>query len=202
MLKELVIAIQAYFRAHQFIVKHKLWKWILIPGFIYMLMFMTGIWLFWNSSTTFLDWLFNVVGIKNWLDAMNNSFLNYLFITGTIIVRLILLFFYFSLFKFLFLIIGSPVFAYLSEKTESIIDGVDHPFSMQQLLTDIWRAVRLASDDARHSRRCKLPRPLPLKPHRGRAGICRAAGQRSHELRRENFTPRQSRLHLCRLSFA
>ena len=144
MLKELVIAIQAYFRAHQFIVKHKLWKWIFIPGFIYMLMFMTGIWLFWNSSANFLDWLFNVVGIKSWLDSMNNSFLNYLFITGTIIVRLILLFFYFSLFKFLFLIIGSPVFAYLSEKTESLIEGVDHPFSMQQLLSDIWRAVRLA----------------------------------------------------------
>lgn len=109
-----------------------------------MLMFMTGIWLFWNSSANFLDWLFNVVGIKNWLDSMDNSFLNYLFITGTVIVRLIFLFFYFSLFKFLFLIVGSPVFAYLSEKTESIIEGVDHPFSMQQLLSDIWRAIRLA----------------------------------------------------------
>ncbi len=109
-----------------------------------MLMFMAGMWLFWNSSTDFLDWLFNVVGIKSWLDSMNNSFLNYLFITGTIIVRLILLFFYFSLFKFLFLIAGSPVFAYLSEKTESIIDGKEYPFNMKQLLTDIMRAVRLA----------------------------------------------------------
>lgn len=144
LLKELVIAIQAYFRAHQFIVKHKLWKWIFIPGFIYMLMFMAGIWLFWSSSTDFLDWLFNVVGIKSWLDSMNNSFINYLFITGTIIVRLILLFFYFSLFKFLFLIVGSPVFAYLSEKTESIIEGKEYPFQLKQLLTDILRAVRLA----------------------------------------------------------
>ena len=30
--------------------------------------------------------------------------------------------FYFSLFKYLILIIGSPVFAYLSEKTEAIIE--------------------------------------------------------------------------------
>lgn len=144
MLKELVIAIQAYFKAHQFIVKNKLWKWIFIPGFLYMLMFMAGIWLFWNSSTNFLDWLFNVVGIKSWLEAMNNSFLNFLFITGTIIFRLILLFFYFSLFKFLFLIVGSPLFAYLSEKTENILEGKDYPFSMQQLLKDIWRGIRLA----------------------------------------------------------
>ena len=109
-----------------------------------MLMFMAGIWLFWSSSTDFLDWLFNVVGIKSWLDSMDNSFLNYLFITGTIIVRLILLFFYFSLFKFLFLIVGSPVFAYLSEKTESIIEGKDYPFNLKQLFKDIMRAVRLA----------------------------------------------------------
>lgn len=144
MLKELVISVQAYFRAHQFIMRHKLWKWILIPGFIYMLMFMAGMWLFWSSSSEFLDWLFNVVGIKSWLDAMDNSFLNFLFITGSIIVRLILLFFYFSLFKFLFLIVGSPVFAYLSEKTENIIDGNEYPFSTKQLLIDSWRAIRLA----------------------------------------------------------
>jgi CysZ protein len=144
LLKELVISVQAYFRAHQFIVRHKLWKWILIPGFVYMLLFMGGMWFFWNSSSSFLDWLFNVVGIKSWLDSMNNSFLNFLFITASIMVRLILLFFYFSLFKFLFLVVGSPVFAYLSEKTENIIEGNDYPFSMKQLLSDIWRAIRLA----------------------------------------------------------
>ncbi|MFT3845504.1 MAG: EI24 domain-containing protein [Lacibacter sp.] len=144
MLKELVIAIQSYFKAHQFIMRHKLWKWIFIPGFIYMLMFMGGMWLFWNSSGTFIEWLFETVGLKKWLDAMNNSFLNYIIITGTIMFRLILLFFYFSLFKFLFLIVGSPVFAYLSEKTESIIEGKEYPFSFQQLMVDVWRGIRLA----------------------------------------------------------
>jgi CysZ protein len=109
-----------------------------------MLMFVAGMWLFFNSSGNFLDWLYRVVGIKSWLENMDNSFLNYLFITGGIIFRLILMFFYFSLFKFLFLIIGSPVFAYLSEKTENIIEGKDYPFSMRQLLKDIWRGIRLA----------------------------------------------------------
>ena len=54
------------------------------------------------------------------------------------------MFFYFSLFKYLFLIIGSPVFAYLSEKVESIIEGKEYPITFQQLASDIWRAVRLA----------------------------------------------------------
>ncbi len=109
-----------------------------------MLMFMGGMWLFWHSSGTFIEWLFDSVGLKKWLDAMNNSFLNYLIITGTIMFRLILLFFYFSLFKFLFLIVGSPLFAYLSEKTESIIEGKEYPFSFKQLMIDIWRGIRLA----------------------------------------------------------
>jgi CysZ protein len=109
-----------------------------------MLLFIAGMWLFFNSSGSFLDWLYRIIGIKGWLENMDNSFLNYLFITGGIIFRLILMFFYFSLFKFLFLIIGSPVFAYLSEKTESIIEGKEYPFSLKQLLKDMWRGIRLA----------------------------------------------------------
>lgn len=144
MLKELVIAIQAYYRAHQFIRKHKLWKWILIPGLIYSILFVTGIWLFWTSSGEFIEWLLNRAGMKSWLDAMNNSFLNFLLITTTLIFRLILLFFYFSLFKYLFLIIGSPVFAYLSEKTENLIEGKEYPFNVKVFLKDMWRGIRLA----------------------------------------------------------
>ena len=59
-------------------------------------------------------------------------------------VRIILVFFYFSLFKYLFLIIGSPLFGYLSEKTESIIEGREFPFSWKQLFRDMARAIRLA----------------------------------------------------------
>lgn len=63
---------------------------------------------------------------------------------GEIMVRLILVLFYFSLFKYLFLIVGSPLFAYLSEKTESIIEGKDYPFNLKQLLMDVLRGVKLA----------------------------------------------------------
>jgi CysZ protein len=75
---------------------------------------------------------------------MQDSWVSFLFIVGQVIFRLVLLLFYFSLFKFLFLIIGSPVFAYLSEKTESIMEGKEYPFSMRQLMKDIWRAIKIA----------------------------------------------------------
>lgn len=59
-------------------------------------------------------------------------------------LRLILVLFYFSLFKYLILIIGSPVFAYLSEKTEAIIDGKEHSFTWTDLKKDCARSSKLA----------------------------------------------------------
>ena len=61
------------------------------------------------------------MGIDKWLNRQQSSVLSFLFILAEIMVRLVLVFLYFSLFKYLFLIIGSPLFAYLSEKTESLL---------------------------------------------------------------------------------
>lgn len=144
MLKEIVIAIQSYFKAHQFISKHRLWKWIIIPGILYMLLFVTGMYFFVKSSNGAVGYLNDIIGIDRWLQQQKSPFLSFVFMMGGIMVRLILLLFYFSLFKYLFLIIGSPVFAYLSEKTEAILEGRDYPFNFSQLLKDILRGVRLA----------------------------------------------------------
>ena len=144
MLKEIIIAIQSYYDAHKFISKHKLWKWIMIPGIIYALLFIAGIYFFWISSNTAVDFILHQSGIKAWLESMQQGWLNFFVIVGHIIIFMVLLFFYFSLFKFLFLIIGSPVFAYLSEKTESILENKDYPFSFVQLAKDIFRAIKIA----------------------------------------------------------
>ncbi len=148
MLKEIVIAIESYFRAHQFISKHRLWKWIVLPGLLYMLLFCVGIYFFFISSNGAVSYLSDLIGIDRWLQHQKSGFLSFIFVMGGIMVRLILVFFYFSLFKFLFLIVGSPLFAYLSEKTESILEGKDHPFSFTQLLKDMVRGIRLALRNA------------------------------------------------------
>jgi CysZ protein len=144
LLKEIVIAFQSYFRAHQFINKHRLWKWILVPGVIYTVLFIVGMYFFIQSSNEAVSYLSSRLGIDRWLHKQGSGILSFLFLMGGIMVRIILLFFYFSLFKYLFLIIGSPVFAYLSEKTESILEGKDFPFSWKQLLKDMARGIRLA----------------------------------------------------------
>jgi CysZ protein len=144
MLKEIITAIQAYGQTHRFIIKHRLWKWIFIPGLLYTLLFCAGIYFFWTSSTAAIEWMFIKTGVRNWMDKWNERWIRFLFIFGRIMLHLVFLMFYFSLFKYLFLILGSPLFAYLSEKTEAIIEGKDFPFSFTQLIKDIARGIRIA----------------------------------------------------------
>ncbi len=144
MLKEIVIAIQSYLKAHQFIRKNRLWKWILLPGFIYALLFIAGTYFFGKSATGVIGYLTNVTGLNDWVQKFQNSWLGFFFTLAGVILWIILMFFYFSLFKYLWLIFGSPLFAYLSEKTESIIEAREIPFSWKQLVKDMARGIRLA----------------------------------------------------------
>jgi CysZ protein len=99
---------------------------------------------FWTSSDDAISYLTHRIGVDRWLHKQKSGILSFLFVMGEIMIRLVLVFFYFSLFKYLFLIIGSPLFAYLSEKTEAIMEGKDFPFSFSQLLKDIIRGIKLA----------------------------------------------------------
>jgi len=109
-----------------------------------MILFILGMFFFWESSDTAVTYLSRRVGIDRWLHQQKSGILSFFFLMGEIMVRLIFVLFYFSLFKYLFLIIGSPLFAYLSEKTESIIEGKDYPFNWTQFMKDVARGVKLA----------------------------------------------------------
>ncbi len=143
MLKEIIIAIQAYGQAHQFIKKHSLWRWILIPGILYALLFMFSMYYFSHTANAFFEWVNNHF-IEGSLHTLKDSFLGFLITFATVMVWIMIMLFYFSLFKYFFLIAGSPLFAYLSEKTGAIIDGKDLPFSLSELTTSIFRGIQIA----------------------------------------------------------
>ncbi len=148
MFKELIIAFQAYFKAHQFIKNNNLWKWIFIPGVIYAALFMVSMYYFGQTCNLFIEWLSLETGLKGWLDRMDSGVIGFLFTLGSLFLWLIMMMFYFSLFKFLFLIIGSPIFSYLSEKTEALLECKEYPFSFSQLAQDIFRGIRIVSRNA------------------------------------------------------
>jgi CysZ protein len=144
MLKEIIIAVQSYMEAHRFILKHRLWKWILLPGILYALLFFGSMYFFWITSKGVIEYVLNASDLTSWLLQFKESFWGLIILFIRIGVQLILFFFYFSLFKYVFLIVGSPLFAYLSEKTEAILEEKEYPFSFSQFLKDIARGIKIA----------------------------------------------------------
>lgn len=144
MLKEIVIAVQSWGEAHQFIRQHKLFRWIVVPGIIYTLLFILGMLIFWHSADVAISWVSSKLNVETWLQKVSSTWLSFLFVMTGVMMRLILVLFYFSFFKYLILIIGSPVFAYLSEKTEAIIEGKEHSFNWPELKKDCIRSIKLA----------------------------------------------------------
>ncbi len=145
MLKEIIIAITAYKRAHYFIGRHRLWKWIVLPGILYMVLFIGGMYLFTTTVGGFVQQnLLSTFGIQQWADKLDSSLVSFLLSFTGLAIWLILFLFYFSLFKYVWLIAGSPLFAWLSEHTVAIETGRESRFSTSQLLKDMWRGIKVA----------------------------------------------------------
>ena len=147
MLKELIIAFQSYIKAHQFITKHRLWKWILIPGILYTILFIVGLYFFWVSAATVVSSLSHQTHIDRFLQQRQSALLSFFFVMGGLMVHLVLVFLYFSLFKYLILIIGSPLFTYLSEQTDALLNGKEYTMRFnrqfrQEMLVGIRVALR------------------------------------------------------------
>lgn len=148
LLKEIIIAIQAFGKAHQFISRHRLWRWIVVPGILYMLLYVASMVLFFKTASGAVDYLNTITGLKAWVERMNSGWIHFLVSFAELVLSLLMLLFYFSLFKYIWLILGSPLFAYLSEKTEALMDDREYPFSMAQMLKDMWRGIKLALRNA------------------------------------------------------
>jgi CysZ protein len=143
LLKEIVIAIQGYEEARLFIRKHRLFRWILVPGIIYTLLFIAGMVFFWHSADLVVSWMSSQLRIEKWLQSVRSEWLSFLFVMTGMMLHLILVLLYFSYFKYVILVLGSPLFAYLSEKTEAIIEEKEYSFNWSQVKKDCYRNCRL-----------------------------------------------------------
>jgi len=108
------------------------------------LLFIISMYFFGKTANNFIEWLTLKTGLKVWLDKTGSGFLGFLFAFAGVMLWLIQMLFYFSLFKYIWLIVGSPVFAYLSERTDSIIENKEFDFDGKQFLRDVFRGIGIA----------------------------------------------------------
>jgi CysZ protein len=135
---------QSYFTAHAFIREHRLLHWVIWPGIVYCLMFGIGLYYIWVFSDFFTMSISAYFGLERWIQELQSGWISLLFILLALAVRLVFLIYYFAVFKYIFLIIGSPVFAYLSQKTVAILDRKEFLLEMPRYRKEIARGIRLS----------------------------------------------------------
>lgn len=143
-MKEIVIAFRSWQEARHFIQQQNLLRKILWPGILYTLISVLGLILFVISSNDVVSWMSETIGIEQWLQKERSEWLSFLFVMNGMMLRLVLLLFYFALFKNLILVVGAPGFAYLSEKTEALLENKEHSFQWDTVWKDAQRGIRLA----------------------------------------------------------
>ncbi|TAF54864.1 MAG: hypothetical protein EAZ62_03180 [Sphingobacteriia bacterium] len=144
MLKDLILSIGAYWKAHRLIRDQHLWKWILVPGLVYAFFFYMGLSGFSTSSSDFIEWVVLRTGLKSWLDRSGEGWTGFFFTMGGLVFWLNLLLFYLSLFKYLFLLLGAPLLAFLNEKTQQEKNQIlptTLPIPWIQRLTRAWKML-------------------------------------------------------------
>jgi len=80
LLKEIVIAFQSWSEAHRFIQQHKFWKWIVIPGIIYAVLFIAGMYFFWPAADDAISWVSEKLSIETWLQRKRSEWLSFFFV--------------------------------------------------------------------------------------------------------------------------
>ena len=143
--KEFGTGLSAYGKAVEIIFSKGLWWFFLFPVLLNVLLFFGGF--------AAVDYLTELT--KNWVFDLlmdeNASFFGAEYVHGILsgfiwVVFKILFFFIFAYIGgFLVIVLMSPVFSLLSEKTEAILTGKSYPFDADQLMRDIARGVLIAT---------------------------------------------------------
>lgn len=142
--KDFSFGLRKYSEALGFIFKKKLAWFFLFPLAFNILLF----WFGWDMVNDYSDaakvYLQNQFELKQG-DFWGSGFLKTVmdaFVWLTFKIMFFLLFAYLG--GYIIIILMSPVFSYLSERTEKIKTGVDYSFSLRQLVKDVLRGVIIA----------------------------------------------------------
>ena len=143
-MKNFFVGIQSYSEAFKILFSRKFWWFLLFPIITLLLLFVGG-----NLLISYTgDTLSGLVESQVQECVEGISCLEWMTSATNIVIKIILKIFYFFLFMafggYIILIIMSPVYSWLSERTEAHLTGKEYPFSLGQFCKDILRGVLIA----------------------------------------------------------
>lgn len=137
-LKELLAGLQCHRRAHRLVIEHKLWRLILIPGFLSLLYFPAVLWATFYGLRPAARYLH-----ENWVPQFLQS--GFTLSLLSLVIWALGVYVGFMLFRNVIMIICSPVLSYLSETVEKVAGGITPPkFTWQGVGKEIVRAAILS----------------------------------------------------------
>lgn len=144
MLSDIKLGLNTYFEAFGFVVRHRLWYFFLFPvlfsiGALVILLYVKS-----GMIESVNDFLMEWFGLDHEQDDLQGWFGKILRVLVGIAIWVTATFVFWTLNKYIVLIVLSPVLALLSEKTETILTGKRYAFSSSQFASDILRGVLIA----------------------------------------------------------
>ena len=152
MFKGFYRAITDYGRALDFLIKHRLLYFFLFPLLLNLILFFFGLqgvnYLTAIVEAHIFDWLSLANPDKGFLEALSeyhSYFESFLSVLIWVALKIIFFFAFSFISGYIVLVLLSPVFAYLSEKTEAILTGNQYPFIPEQFVMDVARGIYIAT---------------------------------------------------------
>lgn len=140
-----IVGLGFFFSAHDFIIKHKLWKYLLISGTLFLFVFSIGIEAFiygierLESATS--GWIINQV--KAYL-TLNSEDIK-LAVRGAFwLLKTTVKSNKDAIFTTIFMIVGTPYFSFISVKINEILTRQSTPFSFKIWIREIVRGLSLS----------------------------------------------------------
>ncbi len=134
--KQFSTALSSVFYSFGFIAKHRLWWFFLVPAGLSLLLMLgygqVGDYLSGLLEAQIQDWM-GEYSVGEWVAKASYW-----------VMRILVWYIFFTINKYIVLVLLSPVLSILSERTEKHLSGKEYPFSYGQLVKDILRGSVLA----------------------------------------------------------
>lgn len=137
MFSQFFLALGSFGQALPFLSKKGFRRYLALPIIINLGLLIAAVWVSISYGGVLTDSLLGWFGFSDGTLAEYSSWI------VAFIIRFVILMLYFSLFRYILLILLSPFLSFLSEKVDKHENGGDFPFSFIQLWNDIVRAIRI-----------------------------------------------------------
>jgi len=140
--EEIFLAMRHYGDAIKLVRKHKMFPLLFVSFFLFLLILAACGFGIYQGNNALIEWIMNISWVKQWNTFFEDApWVISIFKIG---INIATFFLFISFYKFVFLALASPLYAFISEKGAEKYKGVTYPFVWSQFLKDIIRGIRIS----------------------------------------------------------